>query len=64
MLPSHHYRNEELRFSEGSTLYFKYDPFYCLFEIKKENGKLLTLKVAPSDGDPLYFCARMTYASD
>jgi hypothetical protein len=53
-----------MRFSEGSTLHFKFDPYYGLFEIKKENGKILSLKVQACDGDPLYFCTRMTYASD
>jgi hypothetical protein len=43
-LPNRHYKNQEMRFSEGSTLHFKYDPFYNLFEIKKDNGKVLTLK--------------------
>lgn len=64
ILPGRHCRNEEMRFSEGSVLDFKYDPYYCLLEIKKENGKLLTIRVTPSDNDNFYFCARLTYASD
>jgi hypothetical protein len=63
-LPNKHYKNQEMRFSEGSTLHFKYDPFYHLLEIKKDNGKVLTLKTDTVDEDPLYFCVKMTYASD
>lgn len=61
--PGGDFKNKEMRFSEKQTLYFKYDPFYNLFEMKKENGKVISLRTFNGD-DPLYFCVRMTYASD
>ena len=51
-------------FGKGDVLHFKYDPYYALLEIKKQNGRKLTLKAFPEDGEPLYACVRLTYASD
>jgi hypothetical protein len=49
-------------FGEGDILNFKYDPFYELLIISKNNGRKLTLK-AKGKKD-LHACIRMTYASD
>lgn len=51
-------------FGKGDVLHFKYDPYYALLEIKKQNGRKLTLKAFPEDTEPLYACVRLTYASD
>ena len=45
-------------------LEFKYDPYYEILEIKKPNGRKLTLKSLGTGDDPVYICARFTYASD
>lgn len=38
-------RKTSLIFSAGDILYCKYDPFYQLLEISKDNGRKLSLKV-------------------
>jgi hypothetical protein len=49
-------------FGEGDTLHFKYDPFYEMLIISKNNGNKITLKAKAKTN--LYACVRMTYASD
>lgn len=51
-------------FGAGDTLYCKYDPFYRLFTVSKDNDRMITLRVDVSDGDDLCACVRLTYASD
>lgn len=51
-------------YGKGDVLHFKYDPFYAILEIKKQNGRKLTLKALANNSEPLYICARLTYASD
>lgn len=31
-------------YGKGDVLHFKYDPFYGILEVKKQNGRKLTLK--------------------
>jgi hypothetical protein len=38
-------RKTNVIFGTGDTLHCKFDPYYKLFEITKENGRKLTLKV-------------------
>lgn len=52
----------ELIYGEGDILNFKYDPFYELLEIGKENGRKLTLSAPRQEN--LYAFVRLTYASD
>lgn len=51
-------------YREGDILSFKYDPYYGILEIKKPNGRKLTLKALGTGDDPVYICTRFTYASD
>lgn len=36
-------------FREGDSIHFKYDPFYGLLEITKQNGRKLTLRALGTD---------------
>jgi len=49
-------------FGEGDTVHLKYDPFYNILIVSKDNGRKITLKTKACSG--LYGCVRMTYASD
>ena len=51
-------------FGTGDILYCRYDPYYKLFEISKENGRKLTLKVDRPGKEDLFIGVRLTYASD
>lgn len=50
----------------GDVLDIKYDPYYKLLTIRKENGRKISMKVDDKclDSDKLYACVRLTYASD
>ena len=57
-------RKTDFIFGTGDILNLKYDPFYEILEVEKENGRKLTLKAKKTDGEVLYPCIRLTYASD
>jgi hypothetical protein len=38
-------RKTNMIFGTGDTLYCRYDPFYKLFEISKENGRKISLTI-------------------
>lgn len=50
-------------FGKEDVLHFKYDPFYKILEIKKQNGKKLTFSSYGIPGK-VYAFVRLTYASD
>ncbi len=53
-------------FMTGDVLDMKYDPYYKLLTIRKDNGRKISMKVDDKflDSDKLYACVRLTYASD
>ena len=54
-------------FTEGDVLNLKYDPYYGLLTIKKENGRKISMKIKDArndENDKLFACVRLTYASD
>lgn len=56
-----------MTFTEGDVLNLKYDPYYGLLTIKKENGRKISMKVKDprnDEDDKLFACVRLTYASD
>ena len=57
-------RQSNLRFGAGDVLECRYDPFYRLLEISKENGRKLSLTVDCPHSEHLFACVRLTYASD
>ena len=57
-------RKTNLIFGNGDILYCRYDPFYKLFEVTKENGRKLSLTVNRPEKEELFICVRLTYASD
>ena len=58
-------KSEKTKFvyREGDVLHFKYDPYYGILEVSKDNGRKLTLRGLGSE-EPVYACVRFTYASD
>jgi hypothetical protein len=56
------WRKGELIFGDGDSLYLKYDPFYGMLEIEKNNGRKLTLHL--NSNQDLFAFVRLTYASD
>ena len=55
----------EFRFSAGDTVHLKYDPFYRLLIIHKDNGRKITIRLnEQAEEESLYGCVRLTYASD
>lgn len=57
-------RKSNMIFGSGDVLECRYDPFYRLLEISKENGRKLSLTVDCPHSEPLFACVRLTYASD
>lgn len=51
-------------YGTGDILYCKYDPYYKLFEISKDNGRKISLTVERPEKEELFVCVRLTYASD
>lgn len=57
-------RKTNLIFGNDDNIHCRYDPYYKLLEVTKENGRKLTLKVENDNNEELFACVRLTYASD
>ena len=55
-------RKSSLIFGTGDILYCKYDPFYGMLDISKDNGRAVCLRL--ENTREWYGCVRLTYASD